>query len=113
MKRIAPRTGTAIELSKGQVLTVIDPEGGQVSDLLTVSRADPREILSNGRTFDYEERIILTTGARLWSNRSNPMLTILEDTALQSSIWLPEDLPTLPISQARERRSRQDSDWWW
>ncbi len=80
MKRIAPRTGTAIELSKGQELTVIDPEGGQVSDLLTVSRADPREILSNGRTFDYEERIILTTGARLWSNRSNPMLTILEDT---------------------------------
>ena len=81
MKRIAPRTGAAIELSKGQVLTVTDPEGGQVSDLLAVSRADPREILSNGRTFDYEERIMLTTGARLWSNRSNPMLTILEDTA--------------------------------
>ena len=39
MTRIAPRTGTAIELSKGQVLTVIDPEGGQVSDLLAVSRA--------------------------------------------------------------------------
>ena len=66
MTRIEPRTGTAIELSKGQVLTVIDPEGGQVSDLLAVSRADPAEILSNGRTFDYEERI---------------MLTILEDTA--------------------------------
>ena len=88
MKRIAPRTGTAIELSKGQELTVIDPEGGQVSDLLTVSRADPREILSNGRTFDYEERIILTTGARLWSNRSNPMLTILEDTALAHDFLL-------------------------
>ena len=81
MTRIEPRTGTAIELSKGQVLTVIDPEGGQVSDLLAVSRADPAEILSNGRTFDYEERIMLTTGARLWSNRSNPMLTILEDTS--------------------------------
>lgn len=81
MTRIEPRTGTAFELSKGQVLTVTDPEGGQVSDLLAVSRADPAEILSNGRTFDYEERIMLTTGARLWSNRSNPMLAILEDTA--------------------------------
>ena len=81
MTRIEPRAGTAFELSKGQVLTVTDPEGGQVSDLLAVSRADPAEILSNGRTFDYEERIMLTTGARLWSNRSNPMLTILEDTA--------------------------------
>ena len=80
MKRIAPRTGAAIELSKGQVLTVTDPEGGQVSDLLAVSRADPREILSNGRTFDYEETIALTAGNRLWSNRSNPMLTIVEDT---------------------------------
>ncbi|MBX7535028.1 MULTISPECIES: DUF1989 domain-containing protein [Qipengyuania] len=81
MTRIPPRTGTAIEIAKGQVLTVTDPEGGQVSDLLAVSRSDPLEILSNGRTFDYEERIMLTTGARLWSNRSNPMLTIVEDTA--------------------------------
>ena len=42
---------------------------------------DPREILSNGRTFDYEESMRLTTGARLWSNRSRVMLTIIEDTA--------------------------------
>ena len=88
MTRIEPRAGTAFELSKGQVLTVTDPEGGQVSDLLAVSRADPAEILSNGRTFDYEERIMLTTGARLWSNRSNPMLTILEDTALAHDFLL-------------------------
>ena len=81
MNRVAPRTGRAIEVARGQVLTVVDPEGGQVSDLLAVSRADAGEILSNGRTFDYEERIRLTTGARLWSNRSNPMLTIVEDTA--------------------------------
>ena len=78
--RIQPRTGVAVELSVGDLLTVIDPEGSQVSDLVAVSRQDPREILSNGRTFDYEETIRLTTGARLWSNRSNPMLSIVEDT---------------------------------
>ena len=78
--RIQPRTGVAVELSVGDLLTVIDPEGSQVSDLVAVSRRDPREILSNGRTFDYEETIRLTTGARLWSNRSNPMLSIVEDT---------------------------------
>ena len=78
--RIEPRTGVAVELSVGDLLTVIDPEGSQVSDLVAVSRQDPREILSNGRTFDYEETIRLTTGARLWSNRSNPMLSIVEDT---------------------------------
>ena len=80
MKRIMPRTGVAIELAEGDILTVIDPEGGQVSDLLAVSRSDPGEILSNGRTFDYEESIKLKTGSQLWSNRSNPMLTIIEDT---------------------------------
>lgn len=79
--RIAPRSGTAFLLRKGQILRVIDPEGGQVSDLLAFSAADVRELLSNGRTFDYEETIRLTTGNRLWSNRSNPMLRIVEDTA--------------------------------
>jgi len=51
----------------------------QVSDLLAFSAADLREVISNGRTFDYEETIRLTTGHRLWSNRSNPMLEIVED----------------------------------
>jgi hypothetical protein len=81
MPRIAPRTGVAVRLAKGDILTVIDPEGGQVSDMLAVAAADPAEILSNGRTFDYEETLRLTTGARLWSNRSRVMLTILADSA--------------------------------
>lgn len=80
-QRIAPRTGVAVRLAKGDVLTVIDPEGGQVSDMLAIAAGDPGEILSNGRTFDYEETLRLTSGSRLWSNRSRVMLTILEDTA--------------------------------
>ncbi|GGC32725.1 hypothetical protein GCM10011371_20200 [Novosphingobium marinum] len=78
--RIPPRSGTAFELAKGRRLTVIDPEGVQVSDLLAFSRADLREVISNGRTFDYEETIRLGRGNRLWSNRSNPMLAIEEDS---------------------------------
>ena len=78
---IAPRTGVAFRLGKGDILTVIDPDGGQVSDMLAIAADEPGEILSNGRTFDYEETVRLTTGARLWSNRSRVMLTILEDRA--------------------------------
>lgn len=78
--RIAPRSGVAFRLGKGEYLDVIDPEGGQVSDLLAYNGDDVRELLSNGRTFDYEETIRLSEGNRLWSNRSNPMLTIVEDT---------------------------------
>jgi uncharacterized protein YcgI (DUF1989 family) len=78
--RIAPRSGVAFPLRQGQVLRVIDPEGVQVADMLAYAAADVREAISNGRTFDYEETIALTAGNRLWSNRSNPMLTIVEDT---------------------------------
>ncbi len=77
---IAPRSGVAFPLQAGQLLTVIDPQGTQVADLLAYNAHDRREVISNGRTFDYEETIALTTGHRLWSNRSNPMLTIEEDT---------------------------------
>lgn len=80
MNRIPSRSGTAFRLATGQVLTVLDPEGVQVSDLVAFGANDTREAISNGRTFDYEETLRLTTGNRLWSNRSNPMLTIIEDT---------------------------------
>ena len=80
VQRIAPRSAAGFELRAGQLLTVIDPDGIQVADLLAYSLTDPREVISNGRTFDYEETIRLTTGYRLWSNRSNVLLTIEADT---------------------------------
>lgn len=77
---IAPRSGTAFTLKRGQVLKVIDPEGTQVSDLLAYAADDVRETLSNGRTFDYEETLRMGAGNRLWSNRSQVMISIVEDT---------------------------------
>lgn len=79
-RRVEPRSGVAFELQQGAILSVIDPEGSQVADMLAYSSRDLREVISNGRTFDYEETIALTAGNRLWSNRSNPMLTIVEDS---------------------------------
>jgi uncharacterized protein len=80
MKEIPPRSGTAFKLKKGEVLRVIDAKGEQVSDLLAFNANDVREVISNGRTFDYEETIRLTLHNVLWSNRSNPMLRIVADT---------------------------------
>jgi uncharacterized protein YcgI (DUF1989 family) len=77
---LAIRTGTAFKLNKGQRLTVIDPKGVQVADLVAFSRDDTREVLSNGRTLDYASRLFLTTGDPIYSNRSNVMLNIVEDT---------------------------------
>lgn len=88
MNRIEPRSGVAFELPKGAQLTVCDPEGSQVSDLLAYNAHDVREVISNGRTFDYEETIRLGRGHRLWSNRSNPMLSITSDTVKRHDFLL-------------------------
>ncbi|MEY2500303.1 MAG: uncharacterized protein QOI07_637 [Verrucomicrobiota bacterium] len=73
------QTGTAFELAKGQQLRVIDPEGEQVADFIAFNRSDKSEWLSSGRSIDYANRIYLTKGDVLYSNRSRPMLTIAED----------------------------------
>ncbi len=77
--RIPPRSGTAFELAKGDYLTVIDPEGEQVSDLVAFNAGDRAEYLSSGRSIDYASRLFLTAGDPLYSNRSNVMLTIEAD----------------------------------
>ncbi len=78
-RRIPPRSGTAFELKRGQNLTVIDPEGEQVSDLVAYNADDTQEAISSGRSIDYAGRIFLTTGDTIYSNRSKPMLHIEHD----------------------------------
>jgi len=81
LTELAPRTGTAFVLERGDLLTIAAPEGEQVADLVAFAADDPREALSNGRTFDYEQTLALTAGNRLWSNRSRPLLAIVRDDA--------------------------------
>src|SRR5262249_31287699 len=70
--------GAGLRLKRGEQLRIIDPHGGQSGDLVAFS-ADGTQRLSNGRTFDYNGRIYLSTGDVLWSDRSNPMLVIVAD----------------------------------
>ncbi|OYY64112.1 DUF1989 domain-containing protein [Sphingomonas sp. 28-62-11] len=78
--RIPVRSGAAFLLREGATLTVIDPMGMQVADLLAFNADDAREVISSGRTLDYAETIRLTTGHSLYSNRSRPMLDIVGDS---------------------------------
>ena len=78
--RIQPRSGAAFELKNGDTLTVYDPTGEQVADLVAYSASDSREVISSGRSLDYASRIFLTTGDILYSNRSRPLMTIVADT---------------------------------
>jgi len=77
---IPPQSGTAFQILAGQCLRIVDPLGEQVADMMSFSAADSREWLSSGRSIDYANTIYLTTGHTLYSNRSRPMWTIVEDT---------------------------------
>jgi uncharacterized protein YcgI (DUF1989 family) len=77
---IPPRSGVSFILKKGQRLKVIDIEGEQVSDLICYNLHDKAEYLSSGRTIDYAETIYLTKGHSFYSNRSNVMFDMVEDT---------------------------------
>jgi hypothetical protein len=77
---LKPQTGVGFLLGRGQLLKVIDPEGEQVSDLTAFAQEDKSEWLSSGRTIDYANTIYLTAGHTLYSNRSRPMFSIVEDT---------------------------------
>ncbi|WP_142785079.1 DUF1989 domain-containing protein [Changchengzhania lutea] len=77
---IQPQKGAAFEIKKGSLLTVIDPKGGQVSDMVLFNSEHIKEKISSGKTMDFEESILITKDNYLWSNRSNKMMRILADT---------------------------------
>lgn len=77
---LPPRTGVSFTLEKGKRLEIVDIEGEQVSDFICYNLNDTAEYLSNGRTIDYAETIYLTKGHSFYSNRSNIMFKMIEDS---------------------------------
>lgn len=80
MNIIPPCSGVSFELKKGSRLKVTDIKGEQVSDLVCYNLHDRAEYISSGRTIDYAETIFLTAGHLFYSNRSNVMFEMIEDT---------------------------------
>jgi len=85
---LEPQTGIGFALKKGQLLKITDPQGEQVSDLTAFALEDKSEWLSSGRTIDYANTIYLSKGHLLYSNRSRPMFTIVEDTVKRHDFLL-------------------------
>jgi uncharacterized protein YcgI (DUF1989 family) len=80
MKTIPPQSGVAFTLKNGERLKVYDIQGEQVSDFICYNAQEKKEYLSSGRTIDYAETIFLTKGHKFYSNRSNVMFELVEDT---------------------------------
>lgn len=88
IRQIPPQKGTCFPLKKGHHLKVITPQHQQVSDLFCFNASDYRESFSAGRTIDYNDSIFLSTGHTLYSNQSQPMLKIFEDTCGRHDVLL-------------------------
>lgn len=79
-RHIPAQKATSFVLKKGFHLKVVTPHAEQISDLFCFNANDYRESLSAGRSIDFNNSILLTTGHTLYSNRSEAMLKICEDT---------------------------------
>jgi len=77
--RVEARTGGAWQVPAGCLLRVTDIEGSQTGDVFLVDAADVADGLSNGRSFDYNDSILLSVGSRLYSSRSKVLATIVAD----------------------------------
>ena len=77
---LEPRTGTAFTIKKAQVLRVTDIEGSQVADLVSYSEQNPQLYLSSPRTIDFNNKLYFTTGGELYSDQSEIMWTITDDS---------------------------------
>lgn len=78
--KIPPQSGASFIVNRGEYLKVTDLEGQQVSDLVCFNKEDIQEWLSSGKTLDYANSLLITKGHSLYSNRSNVMLEVVEDT---------------------------------
>lgn len=72
-------TGKRIEARKGQRITVIDVDGGQVVDFFAEVTGEENEFLSTGVTIDCNESLRLRVGDTIYTNLYRPMMKVLAD----------------------------------
>lgn len=78
---IPARRGRGFRLAAGQRLKVINTHGTQVIDTWAFSASDPWEFMSMEHSRAMTRRIIPKVGDVMYSNKRQPILTLLEDTS--------------------------------
>jgi uncharacterized protein len=81
--------GRGVIVGAGHFLDIIDLEGQQVGDVVAWRRADPREYMSPTHTVSCNASLRLGSGAQLFTNRRNPIFTIVRDDVGMHDILVP------------------------
>lgn len=77
---LAPRACVARQLRRGQTLRITDLEGQQVADIIAFTWPDLQDRLWPSTTIRLNGTVYLTAGHVLYSELSQPLLTITDDT---------------------------------
>jgi uncharacterized protein len=77
---VAPGGHFATRIHKGQVLRIVDLEGQQVADLVTVNASNVAEKLSVMNTISLNKQVFPRVGYVLYSDEARAMMTIIADT---------------------------------
>ena len=77
--RIEACSGRRIDVRRGETITVVDTEGGQVVDFFAEAAGTETEFLSPGVTIDCNESLRLRVGDTVYSNLYRPMFTVVSD----------------------------------
>lgn len=76
---VPPYQGASIEVRCGEAVRIVDVAGMQIGDVIIVSLEHPREAFSQAATRLIENRMRISEGATLYSNRGRPMVRIEYD----------------------------------
>ena len=86
---VQPQSGIRIEVKKGQHITIIDIEGGQVADFFAEFEETHEEYLSPSVTLDCNESINIKVGTVLYSNLYRPMFEVIYDDVEKHDLLFP------------------------
>ena len=82
-------SGKSIDIMKGQNITVVDVEGGQVADFFAERAGNPNEFLSSAVTIDCNESLRLSIGDCIYSNLYRPMFKVVYDEVQEHDLLFP------------------------
>lgn len=73
--------GRAVRLRRGETVSVVDVEGGQVGDVFAFAEGDPTEYLSASHTRTSTGALFPGPGQHFVTNRRRPILELTQDTS--------------------------------
>lgn len=88
-RQLHPGEGAAFEVKSGQLLQILTLSGKQVADFVAFNLADRAEYLSTSITRAKNNSLMLQNGMKLYSNRRNELLQLVEDTVGRHDLLFP------------------------